>query len=212
MIEIEENEETSPSVEQEFPDHLHPGFHLELPPPDPITLAQNKTPGWDSPWTPRPPAALVARITGNMNGDARTQDGSESGSDDKNLSRHARRRKRIRMYILTNPYVPLVRKFLPTFDDFDGMLTIISDQKLFRFINITFTTAALAIAIRIRAQEMQYHAMGAVGSSPYVLNLNFIFSPSCIFTLSQDTRDHLCTFHHCTCHDCHLCERKVYLS
>jgi len=46
--------------------------------------------------------------------------------------------------MLYNPYVPL----------------------LFRFINIAFTTAALAIAIRIRHLEKRNGIMGAVGSSP----------------------------------------------
>lgn len=39
-------------------------------------------------------------------------------------------------------------------------------QQLFRFINITFTGAALGMAIRIRKLEMEGNAMGAVGSSP----------------------------------------------
>lgn len=42
-------------------------------------------------------------------------------------------------------------------------------EQLFRFLNILFTTSALAIAIRIRLYELHSHVMGAVGSSPYVL-------------------------------------------
>jgi hypothetical protein len=45
---------------------------------------------------------------------------------------------------------------------------------LFRFINISFTTAALGVAIRIRLIEMDNHVMGAVGSSP---SLVIIFAP-----------------------------------
>ena len=52
-------------------------------------------------------------------------------------------------------------------------LTFMCD-KLFRFINIAFTAAALAIAIRIRHLEKRNGIMGAVGSSPYVLN-NVVF-------------------------------------
>ncbi|KAI0788609.1 hypothetical protein C8Q75DRAFT_734297 [Abortiporus biennis] len=129
------------------------GFHLDLPPPDPLTISQNQTPGWDSPWAPRAPAELVARITGNAaNGDAGHNVETSSEENDEKLSRWARRRKRFRVYILTNTYVPLI----------------------FRFVNITFTTAALAMAIRIRAREKHYHAMGAVGSSP---TLVIIFAP-----------------------------------
>jgi len=46
--------------------------------------------------------------------------------------------------------------------------------QLFRFVNITFTTSALAIAIRIRALEMSNHVRGAVGSSPVLV---IIFAP-----------------------------------
>ncbi|KAN0100718.1 hypothetical protein V8E55_000702 [Tylopilus felleus] len=62
------------------------------------------------------------------------------------------RKNRFTGFILTNIYVPL----------------------LFRFINITFTTTVLAVAIRMRQWEMEYHVMGAVGSSP---TLVIIFAP-----------------------------------
>ncbi|KAG6381286.1 hypothetical protein JVT61DRAFT_5691 [Boletus reticuloceps] len=62
------------------------------------------------------------------------------------------RKNRFRTFILSNIYVPL----------------------LFRFINITFTTSALAVAIRIRQWEAEYNVMGAVGSSP---TLVIIFAP-----------------------------------
>jgi len=45
--------------------------------------------------------------------------------------------------------------------------------QLFRFINIAFTTAALAISIRIRTTELKNNALGAVGSSPYVVSTAF---------------------------------------
>jgi hypothetical protein len=51
-----------------------------------------------------------------------------------------------RAFLLNNVYVPL----------------------LFRFINITFTAAALGVAIRIREHEMQNHIRGVLGSSPCV--------------------------------------------
>ena len=48
--------------------------------------------------------------------------------------------------------------------------------QLFRFINITFTTAALGIAIRIRMVERDHDVTGVLGSSPYVTE------PSCTCT------------------------------
>jgi hypothetical protein len=42
-------------------------------------------------------------------------------------------------------------------------------HQLFRFVNITFTTAALAIAIRIRRTEERNNVTGILGSSPYVV-------------------------------------------
>ncbi|KAJ3477546.1 hypothetical protein NLI96_g10395 [Meripilus lineatus] len=84
-------------------------FHLDLPHSDlTMTIAQNMTPGWDSPWSPRPPADLVARITTNgtapsdlmMHGEIREEDSEK-------LSLWARRKKKIRVYMLTNTYVPL---------------------------------------------------------------------------------------------------------
>jgi len=130
------------------------GFHLDLPAPEPVmTMAHNKTPGWDSPWSPRPPADLVARITNGANPSRlRSSENLTDSDNEKLLSKWARRRKRYRLYILTNPYVPL----------------------LFRFVNITFTTSALAVAIRIRMNEARHHITGAVGCSP---TLVIIFAP-----------------------------------
>ncbi|KAF8740608.1 hypothetical protein AX14_007989 [Amanita brunnescens Koide BX004] len=62
------------------------------------------------------------------------------------------RRKRIRNFILVDPYVPL----------------------LFRFVNISSTSAALGIATHIRVTEIKNHVLGAVGSSPIVV---IIFAP-----------------------------------
>ncbi|KAG1885785.1 hypothetical protein F4604DRAFT_1572866 [Suillus subluteus] len=82
-----------------------------------------------------------------------TNDYSHFGmTGDRSDNESGDRKKRFRTFILTNIYVPL----------------------LFRFINITFTTAALAVAIRIRTIELQDGVMGIVGSSP---TLVIIFSP-----------------------------------
>ncbi|KIK96375.1 hypothetical protein PAXRUDRAFT_826044 [Paxillus rubicundulus Ve08.2h10] len=74
----------------------------------------------------------------------------ESEAESSSLSRS--RKNRFRAFILSNIYVPL----------------------LFRFINITFTTSALAVAIQIRLTELHYNVMGVVGSSP---TLVIIFAP-----------------------------------
>jgi hypothetical protein len=130
-------------------------------------MHQAQTPGWQTPWTPR--RALSVSSSGVVHNGARGPywnvdapdelGGPNNHSANSDQSRAgeegttwARRRKRVRGYLLNNVYVPL----------------------LFRFINITFTTAALAIAIRIRAVEKQNHIMGAVGSSP---TLVIIFAP-----------------------------------
>ncbi|KAF8827415.1 hypothetical protein HHX47_DHR4000216 [Lentinula edodes] len=41
--------------------------------------------------------------------------------------------------------------------------------KLFRLVNISFTTGTLAVAIQIRNWEKRYGLMGIVGSSPRIL-------------------------------------------
>ncbi|KAF8591889.1 hypothetical protein K439DRAFT_1325302, partial [Ramaria rubella] len=104
----------------------------------PFTLSHNKTPGWDSPWTPRIPEQAHANRTEN--------------SGEGNSRPWRRRKKNLRSFLLHNNYVPLVSRIL----------------------NITFTTVALALAIRIRIIEQQSHVRGAVGSSPV---LAIIFSP-----------------------------------
>ncbi|KZT75177.1 hypothetical protein DAEQUDRAFT_24295 [Daedalea quercina L-15889] len=120
-------------------------LHVDIPQPPttPYTIAQNATPGWDSPWSARP---LDFTIRSNRSGERVQQltPVNENPSEKERLGTWARRRKRIRAYMLYNPYVPL----------------------LFRFINIAFTAAALAIAIRIRHLEKRNGIMGAVGSSP----------------------------------------------
>ncbi|KIY62430.1 hypothetical protein CYLTODRAFT_361491 [Cylindrobasidium torrendii FP15055 ss-10] len=129
---------------------------IEMPPPPPsLTLAQTQTPGWETPWTSRP----AAQGPRHRHHDEEEDDIEEEDSDQvsltdtaTNISTWQRRKKRIRSFILTNVYVPL----------------------LFRFINITFSAAALGLAIRVRAREKQHNIMGAVGSSP---TLVIIFAP-----------------------------------
>lgn len=86
--------------------------------------------------------------------------------DSEKLSLWARRKKKIRVYMLTNTYVPLVRYLGLSFTVFRCSHPDLLFSQLFRFVNITFTTAALGMAIRIRIRERRHHVMGAVGVSP----------------------------------------------
>lgn len=76
-------------------------LHLDLPPPpqSPITLAQTRTPGWETPWTPRGPGVTWDVDVGD----------NEEEDDGEKVSKWQKRKKRIRVYMLTNTYVPLVR-------------------------------------------------------------------------------------------------------
>jgi hypothetical protein len=144
-----------------------------IPQPGPtvsFTQHQANSPGWDTPWTARP----------NAQGPLRKRDtetstsyfAHDSPSDDEQLTSSTSRRKRIRKFILSNPYVPIVRP-IHRLARLDLGLTA---PQLFRVINVAFTTAALGIAITIRRVEMANFAMGAVGSSPSVSVTNS-FSP-----------------------------------
>lgn len=89
-----------------------PNFHIDLPPPEPVmTLAHNMTPGWDSPWTPRPPADLVSRIRSNGNGTIHEEETDSREEGHEKLGTWARRRKKYRIFMLTNVYVPLVSAY-----------------------------------------------------------------------------------------------------
>ncbi|KAI9460921.1 hypothetical protein BJY52DRAFT_238947 [Lactarius psammicola] len=125
---------------------------MPTPPVTPHTLAHSRTPGWDSPWVARPPESLSRRNIYEQLQNGGSVDGQPPDSPIANESWWPRARKRARAYLLTNTYVPL----------------------LFRFVNITFTTAALAIAIRIRRDEARNDVTGVLGSSP---TLVVIFAP-----------------------------------
>ena len=96
------------------------GLTIELPTPSaPFTLAQSRTPGWDSPWTPR--------IAGN----SVYQTSDLIGHNDDNHDTSARK-KRLRTFILTNTYVPLVslryttafyNSFKPFFSSSDSLIS-----------------------------------------------------------------------------------------
>ncbi|KAG8930095.1 hypothetical protein FRC02_004625 [Tulasnella sp. 418] len=146
-------------------------LRLDLPlPKAPFTMAQAKTPGWDSPWAPNRRSLCEP-------GKAHTRQDSLSGPGRSELTRNAsmgglsevssrrtsmtgqsamrrfrRQRKRFREYILYNVSVPL----------------------LFRIMNLAFTSAALGIAVRIRRLEHHNNVLGIIGSSPTIA---IVFAP-----------------------------------
>ncbi|KAJ3925869.1 MAG: hypothetical protein NXY57DRAFT_1030771 [Lentinula lateritia] len=135
-------------------------WNLSISMPTPratFTVNQTNSPGWETPWTSRVGAQ----------GPFRSRSRHEEGpgyEDEENLESHSglsgsnddsrweSRRKRLRIFLLSNPYVPL----------------------LFRLVNISFTTGTLAVAIHIRNWEKRYGLMGIVGSSPTLI---IIFAP-----------------------------------
>lgn len=139
------------------------GLHLPMPTPAPFTLAHNRTPGWDSPWTPRPMYPFGS-IAGQLPGhDPLASKEEQADEDGGSKTKWYRRRKRIRAFILNNTYVPLVCHLYQSAHYLHSQ-----SQQLFRIVNITLTTAALAVATSIRRIEKKYGVNGAVGSSPYV--------------------------------------------
>ncbi|KAJ7103411.1 hypothetical protein B0H15DRAFT_812160 [Mycena belliarum] len=124
---------------------------LPAAPPASFTMQHSVTPGWDVPWTAHVGAQGPA-------GRHNSQGSEDEDTDDtpvdpaKHTTVWKRRRKRLRAFIISNAYVPL----------------------LFRCINVTFTTTALAIAIKIRLLEKRMGTMGELGSSP---TLVIIFAP-----------------------------------
>ncbi|KAI9572861.1 hypothetical protein HD554DRAFT_2014860 [Boletus coccyginus] len=121
-------------------------YHIDGPSSAPFGPARGRALGQDSPRRGRNESQDENRGHYTHMGDRQDAESGEKST----LSRS--RKKRFRAFILSNIYVPL----------------------LFRFTNITFTTSALAVAIRIRQWETDYNLMGAVGSSP---TLVIIFAP-----------------------------------
>ena len=78
-------------------------LRIDMPPPNTaFTLAQNATPGWETPWTSAHPNG-----TGHRFG---SSGGEGSQHDEEKLTTWQKSRKRLRAYMMYNIYVPLVRR------------------------------------------------------------------------------------------------------
>lgn len=93
-------------------------LQLPLPPPlAPFTISHTKTPGWDTPWTPRLPDQATASGSSDLELGGMPAESSSDRSKEQ-LSSHERvgttisLRKKLRIYVLHNNYVPLVGRFL----------------------------------------------------------------------------------------------------
>ncbi len=86
------------------------GLQISLPTPSaaPFTLAQNSTPGWETPWTARVAAQGPTREDGFDFGDFEHVSSSSSSKETPWRSR----KKQLRTFILSNTYVPLVSRRL----------------------------------------------------------------------------------------------------
>ncbi|PVG04589.1 hypothetical protein CPB86DRAFT_771277 [Serendipita vermifera] len=139
------------------------GMHLKIPKRAraTFTAANSKTPGWEQPWSPLPPAkARVKGERGSKEGNGvsfedplnRDDDDEADPAAKSTKGRRYRRSQTLRGWLLYNNSVPLI----------------------VRVLNLSFTTATLAVAINIRQIERRNHLLGAVGSSPI---LAIIFAP-----------------------------------
>lgn len=127
---------------------------LPAPPTAPFTVTHNASPGWDTPWTSRQGAQgpFDARDSNDIEHPLESMESSHSATSADTGRVWKRRRKLFRTFILHNHYVPL----------------------LFRFVNLSLTAAALAMAVQIRQLESANGSRGAMGSSPTMV---IIFAP-----------------------------------
>lgn len=85
------------------------GLRVDLPrtPVRPFTLSHTHTPGWDTPWSARPPISVMYA---NGNGNAYNGSGMEEhqSQEEDQQTPWQQRKKMLRGFLLTNSYVPLV--------------------------------------------------------------------------------------------------------
>ncbi|KAB5589522.1 hypothetical protein CTheo_7029 [Ceratobasidium theobromae] len=167
---------SEPEHEPEPGPSRNPNLKVQLP-SGPFTLNQTHTPGWETPWAPHPPAAYRA----NGRDRAPTADMYSGGKELANMAsrrtaddddrtrprgRLVRMKRRLRVYILQNNYVPLVSLPLP--------LDCTNSLQFIRLLNIAFTATTLAVGISTRRLELAHGILGSIGSSP---TLVIIFAP-----------------------------------
>ena len=83
-------------------------INLPSPPATPHALTRSRTPGWDSPWVPRPLESLSHRNIYEQLQNGGSVEEQQPGSSVTEENWWPRARKRARAYLLTNTYVPLV--------------------------------------------------------------------------------------------------------
>lgn len=89
------------------------GLHIDLPrtPARQFTLTHSQTPGWDTPWTARPPIS-IAHPDGNGNAYNGLTAEEDQPKEEDGKTPWRQRKKMLRGFLLTNSYVPLVRPSL----------------------------------------------------------------------------------------------------
>lgn len=108
----------------EFKGNSHNGWglHLDLPRTSgkQLTLSHTQSPGWDTPWSARPPLS-VTRANGH--GGAYNEFGMEEHQpeEDNEQNPWKQRKKVLRNFLLTNGYVPLVSARIPAFHVSKGL-------------------------------------------------------------------------------------------
>lgn len=102
--------ESAPSVHGTDPGESDAGaarnrsrLRIDMPPTNaPFTLAQNATPGWETPWTSAHP---------NRSGSHLSSIREQRSEHEEKFTAWQMRRKRLRAYMMYNLYVPLVSNF-----------------------------------------------------------------------------------------------------
>lgn len=132
------------------PEYPTMSFKARVENPNVFTVHQPATPGWASPWKPEERGHGGLNATGYF---PRTESGRTIGSDDGRTNGWYEAWKN---FLIHNPFVPL----------------------LFRTINVAFTSATLAVAIKLLVVLRNEGANDAVGASPLVA---IIFAPLSLF-------------------------------
>ncbi|EPQ29052.1 uncharacterized protein PFL1_03341 [Pseudozyma flocculosa PF-1] len=154
-VDLEKQQNQQRQQQQQLDEKEYPtmSFKARMEHPDVYTVHQPATPGWASPWKPEERGGGHSiEIDGY-----RFRPNGTGYFPRTDTGRSSRRRRRAwlewwKNFLIHNPFVPL----------------------LFRFLNISFTTATLAVAIELFQTLHEQQATDAVGSSPVVA---IVFAP-----------------------------------